>query len=108
MSVESNTRLGMMGEHSPCDALIPSILGDYCVEEGMYLEEFEQTAASLEQETGGWRRIDWTTDSHIQSECRRVSEQARELTEDSDDSQLWFEDYGVGWIRGIGQLSLLR
>src|SRR5258708_6964108 len=34
-SVETNTRLGMTGEHSPCDALIPSILGDFTVEVGM-------------------------------------------------------------------------
>lgn len=106
MSVESNTRLGMMGEHSPCDALIPSILGDYCVEAPMNLEEFDQASTEndlLANRESGWRRIAWTTDGYLQSECQRVAEQAQTLVEDSDDSQLWFEDYGVDWIRGTGR-----
>jgi hypothetical protein len=106
MSVESNTRLGMMGEHSPCDALIPSILGDYCVEAPMNLEDFDQTLTEndlLANREGGWRRIAWATDNYLQSECQRVAEQAQTLVEDSDDSQLWFENYGVDWIRGTGR-----
>ena len=31
--VESNARFGMMGEHSPVDALIPSIIADWAISE---------------------------------------------------------------------------
>jgi carnitine O-acetyltransferase len=96
----------MMGEHSPCDALIPSILGDYCVEAPMNMDDFGPASTEKDlsaDRASGWRRIDWATDGYLQSECQRVAEQAQTLIEDSDDSQLWFEDYGVDWIRGIGQ-----
>ncbi|KIM26272.1 hypothetical protein M408DRAFT_330655 [Serendipita vermifera MAFF 305830] len=98
MSVESNTRLGMMGEHSPCDALIPSILGDFCVKEPMAIEEF-QTSPTQSSSGPGWRQLAWTIDSHIKRECQRVDVQCRQLIEDSDDSQLWFEDFGVDLMR---------
>ncbi|KAG8812924.1 hypothetical protein FRC19_002802 [Serendipita sp. 401] len=104
LSVESNTRLGMMGEHSPCDALIPSILGDYCVEEPMHLAEFEPSNFTSES-IPGWRRLDWQLDHHITAECQRVAQEAKSIVDDSDDSQLWFQDYGVSWIRGTAKLS---
>ncbi|KAG8866101.1 hypothetical protein FRC20_009078 [Serendipita sp. 405] len=104
LSVESNTRLGMMGEHSPCDALIPSILGDYCVEEPMHLAEFEPSNFTSES-IPGWRRLDWQLDHHITAECQRVAQEAKSIVDDSDDSQLWFQDYGVSWIRGTGALD---
>lgn len=98
MSVESNTRLGMMGEHSPCDALIPSILGDFCVQEPMVIEKDQAQLNPVDSEHG-WRQLIWTADSHIESECKRVGAQARYLVGDSDDSQLWFDEFGVEWLR---------
>ena len=98
MSVESNTRLGMMGEHSPCDALIPSILGDFCVEEPMTVDEHSSRPKEVNPGQG-FRQLVWKTDSYIESECKRVAPQSRRLVEDSDDSQLWFEEFGVEWMR---------
>lgn len=84
-----------MGEHSPCDALIPSILGDYCVQEPMCMNEFEDEPRTIQN----CQKIEWVVDEHIKSECARVGEQALISIEDSDESELWFEDYGVDWMR---------
>jgi len=98
VSLESNTRLGMMGEHSPCDALIPSILGEFCVKEPMILEEFESLPTEAKAQTG-WRQLVWMTDPQISKECRRVEKEVQLLVDDSDDSQLWFDEFGVDWMR---------
>lgn len=105
ISLESNTRFGMMGEHSPCDALVPSILGDYCVEEPINLSEFSVDNLAIPEEGDGWKSITWDIDSYITDECRRVAADAKALVDDSDDSQLWFEDYGVNWIKQVAKLS---
>ncbi|KAG8825335.1 hypothetical protein FRC17_008729, partial [Serendipita sp. 399] len=52
-----------------------------------------------------WRQLQWNLDHHIIAECHRVAQEAKAIVDDSDDSQLWFEDYGVGWIRGTAKLS---
>ncbi|KAG8822644.1 hypothetical protein FRC17_009501, partial [Serendipita sp. 399] len=52
-----------------------------------------------------WRQLQWNLDHHIIAECQRVAQEAKAIVDDSDDSQLWFEDYGVGWIRGTAKLS---
>jgi carnitine O-acetyltransferase len=38
--VETNTRAGAMGEHSPCDAFMPSIVADYAVTQSIIPESF--------------------------------------------------------------------
>lgn len=98
ISIESNTRFGMMGEHSPCDALVPSELGNYCVEQAIDPSEFLEQG-EMETSEGGWRKLEWKVDDELVSECKRVSDDAKRLITDSDDSQLWFTDYGVKWIR---------
>ena len=99
-SVETNTRLGMMGEHSPCDALIPSILGDFTVGVGMDPSFLSQNPTP---DPGGWNRLEWTVDDAILKACQRVQEEVRLLIQDSDDSVMWFEDYGVDWMRRVGE-----
>ncbi|KAH9068364.1 carnitine acetyltransferase [Lactarius deliciosus] len=38
--VETNTRAGAMGEHSPCDALVPSIVADYAVVHVLWFSDY--------------------------------------------------------------------
>lgn len=100
-----------MGEHSPCDALIPSILGDYCVQKPIEIEEFEAIESEYDGSTisieSGWRRLQWVVDDHLRTECTRVTEMLKGLIQNSDDSQIWFDDYGVDWIRTIGKYTSL-
>ncbi|KAI9440018.1 hypothetical protein H4582DRAFT_2075371 [Lactarius indigo] len=55
--------------------------------------------------TGGWERLDWVTDARIEAECTAAESRAKSLIADSDDSVLWFSDYGVEWITSIGLLQ---
>jgi hypothetical protein len=104
--LESTARAGVMGEHSPVDALVPSMAGEYAVIEPVNSAAFASPepapfanvlAASLSP--GGWSRLDWVVDGHIRRECMLAEERARKVIEDSDDSVLWFTDYGSDWIK---------
>ena len=96
-----------MGEHSPCDALVPSIVADYAVVQSIVPEAFSQPEPApffvdRDLDAGGWERVDWVTDAHIEAECIAAESRAKSLIADSDDSVLWFSDYGVEWITSIG------
>jgi carnitine O-acetyltransferase len=96
----------MMGEHSPCDALVPSELGSYCVEQAIDSSEVREQEPGEETSKNGWRKLEWKIDDELLSECKRVGNDAKRLIMDSDDSQLWFTDYGVQWIRQTGEKIL--
>lgn len=96
-----------MGEHSPCDALIPSIVADYAVTQSITPETFSQPepapfSTDRDLDIGGWERLDWVTDARIKAECIAAESRAKNLIADSDDSVLWFSDYGTEWIKSIG------
>jgi hypothetical protein len=108
--VETNTRAGAMGEHSPCDALVPSIVADYAVVQSIVPEAFSQPEPApffvdRDLGAGGWERLDWVTDARIEAECIAAESRAKSLIADSDDSVLWFSDYGVEWMTSIGTSS---
>ena len=103
--VESNTRAGAMGEHSPVDALVPSIVTEYALVQRVEMDAFEKPlSASTGQEPSptGWKRLDWVVDDHIEKECREAEQRAQAIIQDSDDSVLWFTDYGTEWIKDVG------
>jgi carnitine O-acetyltransferase len=105
--VETNTRAGSMGEHSPVDALVPSIVADYAVSQSIVPEAFSLPEpppffSDRDLDITGWERLDWVTDERIKTECIVAESRARALIADSDDSVLWFSDYGAYWIKSIG------
>lgn len=95
-----------MGEHSPVDALVPSIVCDYAVVQEIDVHEFvgQPPVGDAKASSRRWRRLDWTVDEHIRRECARAEERATKIVEDSDDSVLWFTAYGVDWIKQGQQL----
>lgn len=106
--VENNGRAGMMGEHSPVDALVPSIVADYSLSadiesdtEWAPLEPFESATASSAPR--GWERLDWEIDDHIVQECVQAENRAKAVIADSDDDVLLFAHYGTDWIKGKGK-----
>ena len=100
LCVESNARAAVCGEHSPCDALIPAIVMDYVVASSSVAVGDEPATT-----TSGWRRLRWTTDAHIESMIWRAEASVAELVEDSDAHQLWFDHFGVDWIRKQGAFA---
>lgn len=106
--VEQNTRAGALGEHSPCDALVPSIVAEYAIVQGIDEKAFGAHADSKRSASSvpGWQRLDWVVDRHIENECLAAEERARVIVADSDDGILWFDDYGAEWIKNIGQCCI--
>lgn len=96
--VESNGRAGMVGEHSPCDALIPSIVCEYVLAEG------------IDASSGGTRRgavkeverLEWEVDAKTKDNISRSVKVVEGLVKDSDAKMLWFDEYGVEWIKRTG------
>jgi len=102
--VDPSTRAGAAGEHSPVDALVPSIVAEYGVVEGVDVGSFRTTSASASADEPGWERLDWVGDDMIWKECQDATRRANAIMENSDDSVLWFEKYGSNWIKGVGML----
>ena len=102
--VDPSTRAGATGEHSPCDALVPSIVAEYGIVEGVDLAAFEKSSSV--EVSGGWERLEWMTDDRIQEEGVTAQARALSIINDSDDSVLWFEGYGTDWIKGVGEFSM--
>lgn len=102
--VESNTRAGALGEHSPVDALVPSIVAEYTVVQEIDEAAFGHPPPSQVPLTISprWKRLDWVVDDRIRRECVEAEERARKIVEDSDDGVLWFKAYGSDWIKKIG------
>ncbi|TFY60452.1 hypothetical protein EVJ58_g5142 [Rhodofomes roseus] len=107
--VESNTRAGATGEHSPCDALVPSIGAEFAVVESIDEDAFppllpEGRMPNVEA-VGGWERLEWVVDERIRKECDEAEKRVKIIVEDSDQGLLWFTDYGAEWIKNEARLS---
>lgn len=100
ISVESNGRGGMLGEHSPVDALIPSIVCDYVLAE-------HTNGAPLAQPTSATpvERLDWTLDDQARQNIAAAEKTIEALAADSEGRMLWFDEYAVDWIKAHGKQS---
>ncbi|KAI0078804.1 acyltransferase ChoActase/COT/CPT [Panus rudis PR-1116 ss-1] len=107
--VESNTRAGYNGEHSPCDALVPSIMAEYAMTKEIIEEEFGvpvfDAARTTSDASEGWERLDWVTDRKIEQACVEAEDRIRKIVDDSDDSELCFNAFGVQWIKTTAKLA---
>lgn len=104
--VESNTRAGALGEHSPCDALVPSIVMEYAVVQNIDEEAFEDGVDCAQVSAQGWEKLEWITDAKIAQECVNAGKRAKAIVDDSDDNVMWFDVYGSDWIKNTGASSL--
>lgn len=103
-----------MGEHSPCDALVPSVVAEYAIVQGIASEAYDSPdpevgfaddhnpADEVNGKGEGWERLYWVTDGYIAKECVEAEKRAKEIIADSDDSVLWFAEYGADWMKSIG------
>lgn len=96
-----------MGEHSPVDALVPSIVADYAVVQEIDGNAFDSDPSGTHFPTSlenvGCKRLDWVVDGHIRKQCAAAEDRARAIVDDSDDSVLWFDGYGTEWIKNSGR-----
>jgi hypothetical protein len=105
LAVESGARAGVLGEHAPVDALVPSVVAEYATVEPVDPTAFADTVplplavADAAIEPVGWRRLDWVVDEHLGRECVAAEARVRKVVDDSDDSVFWFDGYGGDWIK---------
>ena len=109
--VERNSRAGMTGEHSPVDALVPSIVAEYALAEELdpnwpYMPLDEDGPRDPET-PARWQQLNWAVDEHIRREIEAAEDRAGVIIEDSDDNVFWFTDFGVDWIKEKGTKSAL-
>lgn len=98
IAVENNGRSTMIGEHSPCDARIPSIVADYVLAEGVTAGESMRGKTPAE----GIEKLDWVLDDKARQNVENAVATIQELAQDSDGKMLWFDEYGVDWIKKTG------
>ena len=100
--VDPLTRAGAMGEHSPVDALIPSIVAEYAIVQGVSDDSFVSSPEAVSDESptpNGWRGLEWVTDGQIEREFTEAEEKAKAIIADSDDNVFYFSAYGADWIK---------
>ncbi|BGP23577.1 hypothetical protein JCM10295v2_002476 [Rhodotorula toruloides] len=100
--VESNGRASMVGEHSPCDALIPSIVCDYALAENVDAASVSRRGASKVPEGS---RLEWVVDDKTREAIGKAVKTVEEIAADSDGKMLWYDEYGAGWIKKVGKQS---
>jgi hypothetical protein len=102
--VDPSTRAGATGEHAPVDALIPSIVAEYGLTEGVDVASFAtHNLNPFEHGDPSWERLDWVGDEKAWQECKAAAERAKSIIDDSDDSVLYFEKFGANWIKDFGR-----
>ncbi|KAJ7903470.1 acyltransferase ChoActase/COT/CPT [Mycena olivaceomarginata] len=101
--VDPSTRAGSSGEHSPCDALVPSMVADFTLADGVDPKSFAASEpepfASAVPDQAGWERLDWDVDATIEAECTQALARAKAIIDNSDANIFWFQDYGSDWVK---------
>ncbi|ORX37603.1 acyltransferase ChoActase/COT/CPT [Kockovaella imperatae] len=101
--VETNGRAGICGEHSATDAIYHAAAIDYIMQESVDDKAF--SSSSHGSTSKGWERIDWVIDAGLKKEISACQERNRKLMADTDASQLWWNEYGVEWIKKHAKIS---
>ncbi|KAG1887013.1 acyltransferase ChoActase/COT/CPT [Suillus subluteus] len=112
LSLERNTRAGAMGEHTPVDALVPSIVFDYGVIAGIDSSAFSEPVprpltleeARVSDDGKGWTRLDWVIDERIETQIREAEGRAQASINNSEAGILIFGEYGADWIGSVARL----
>lgn len=99
--VENNSRGSVLGEHSPCDALVPAIITDFVLAEGVGsgLCDPNVKSASHDPERQAWKKLEWVTDQKISKYILEASSTVEAISKDSDGYLLLFDQYGTEYIK---------
>ncbi|PWN41844.1 acyltransferase ChoActase/COT/CPT [Ceraceosorus guamensis] len=107
--MEPNGRGGINGEHSPCDALIPSIVIDFALAEPAPEpgQPFPNSIAPAGPAgaTASWKKLQWELDDKAHASIASSAAAARQLVSTSDIGMLWYDEYGAEWIKKVAKQS---
>lgn len=99
--VENSGRATMIGEHSPCDALIPSIVCDYALAEDLDPSGDSRRGSSTAAQVS---KLEWVVDDATRQAIEQAGTTVAEIAADSEGRMLWYDEYGAGWIKSVGAL----
>ncbi|TIC64247.1 acyltransferase ChoActase/COT/CPT [Wallemia mellicola] len=99
--VENNGRAGMNGEHSFVEALVPSIVADYTLYENLPNKD----SLDIPQKACDFERLRWVLDGALVREAEGANERAKRLLDDSEPSELLFDEYGIDWMKNVAGLA---
>ncbi|CAO3608725.1 unnamed protein product [Cunninghamella blakesleeana] len=113
--VENNGKSGVMGEHSPVDALTVSFVADHMVRKSAAAEINPQqqkpswlsgkTIDVIENPTSSFiEHLTWTTDDKVHHYLEQAQLSANQTAARSDSYVLHFKEYGTDWIKKVGKL----
>ncbi|KAM0788172.1 hypothetical protein ACM66B_001333 [Microbotryomycetes sp. NB124-2] len=102
VAFENNGRGTMIGEHSPCDALIPSIVADYALAENVDANAPSMRGKPSQQPL---EKLEWVLDEKAKQDIDSAIKTIGEVADDSDGKMLWFDEYGVDWIKNVAKQS---
>jgi carnitine O-acetyltransferase len=84
-------------------------VAEYTIVQGVDVDEFTEEKstppAGVDTSEPLWERLDWVGDEYIKREAAAATRRALEIVEDSDDSVMWFDDYGTEWIKTMAKMS---
>ncbi|KAF8525799.1 acyltransferase ChoActase/COT/CPT [Hysterangium stoloniferum] len=107
--VETSARAGAMGEHSPADGLVVGAILHHALLEHIQAQQFafnkNVDPSKTPIESTGVQRVHWVVDAMVEQWCTEAEEHARNISNDSDASILYFHDYGSSWVRNTAKLS---
>ncbi|KAJ2712023.1 hypothetical protein H4R19_002969 [Coemansia spiralis] len=105
--VDRNGTVGCLGEHSPCDALIPALMLEH-VSKAVGEEEIRSAEPSMF--TPGYqphvRRLRFAdADSAVVALIAEAEAEVAHAARISSSRQIKFEDYGATWIKRVAAVS---
>lgn len=117
--VEPSTRAGAMGEHSPVDALVPSVVCEWAVAGangasicgGLANVPFENEGKleGLEAGSGSrWTRLDFVSSPSIWTAIEKAKQHARTLVSNSDHQVSYFAEWGGEEMKRACKLHCLQ
>jgi carnitine O-acetyltransferase len=100
--VTNDARLGVHGEHSPCDALVPAQLVDFSV-----AREPASDPPNADQKPSikPIQRLEWVIDEKISKSFVKAQKFINETIQDSDVQVLHYRKYGNDWIKKVAKSS---
>ncbi|KAJ3053646.1 hypothetical protein HK097_003759 [Rhizophlyctis rosea] len=100
--VSADGKLGLNGEHSPCDALVPALMFDHCIKhEPAKDPPNAKQGATLRQP----RLLEWHVDAKVEKGLAEAQKWLDQTIADSDVGLLHFGEFGADSIKKDAKVS---
>ncbi|KAJ3315513.1 hypothetical protein HDV04_003055 [Boothiomyces sp. JEL0838] len=100
--VANDGRLGLHGEHSPADALIPAYLMDFAFKNEPAKDPQNSTTTPTVKPI---QRLEWVIDGRIGKAFEEAQEFIDKLIADSDMELIIYDKYGIDFIKSTAKVS---